>query len=355
MNKILICMLFMLLSGQLIPLTGAPAGSPEGPWAFQDVDGSILFYDPSAQALRTWFKEGGWSGTLHLKLPEKRPSARPHREATIQETKTVSDYDSAAAVLYGIPKHERAKSQETAASSSAAVTESCEARPERWLVDGKGRTWMTCNGQLMALGKQGSPEMILSLPGMVQDMAAGKDGLFLLYRTIKPYVEKRNLQNGAVIWTYGDKAQLKEAASHPILVPLNRMTLGDDGAVYLAEGTSMVLTVLDPVKGPREAGQAFFTYQEAIPSRASLGSIGRGPMLAWAGRAVLFSAFTPSQVKTCQAPGSKGLILARFDLTRGTLDWVPTDIPESYQLVGLLEHEAVFLTPLGTPAFAPIH
>ncbi|HJW73778.1 MAG TPA: hypothetical protein VJ486_13200 [Geothrix sp.] len=314
----------------------------------------MLFYDPSAQALRTWFKDGGWSSSLHLNLPNKRSSARPHRETTVPEAKAVSDYDSAAAVLYGIPKHERARSQEPAASSSATGSESCEARPERWLVDGKGRTWMTCNGQLMALGKQGSPEMVVAIPGMVQDMAAGKDGLFLLYRTLKPYVEKRNLQNGAVLWAYGDKAQLKEAASHPLLVPLNRMALGDDGAIYLAEGASMVLTVLDPAKGPREAGQAFFTYQEAIPSRASLGSSGRGPLLAWAGRAVLFSAFAPSQVKSCQAPGSKGLTLARFDLTRGTLDWVPTEISEDCQFVGLLEHEAVFLTPLGTPAFAPI-
>jgi hypothetical protein len=315
----------------------------------------MLFYDPSAQALRTWFKEGGWSSSLRLNLPDKRPSARSPREAATPEAKALSDYDSAAAVLYGIPKHERAKPQEPAASSPAVGSESCEARPERWLVDGKGRTWMTCNGQLMALGKQGSPEMALAIPGTVQDMAAGKDGLFLLYRTLKPYVEKRNFQNGAVIWTYGDKAQLKEAAAHPILVPLNRMTLGDDGAIYLAEGTSMMLTVLDSAKGPREAGQAFFTYQEAIPSRASLGSSGRGPMLAWAGRAVLFSAFAPSQVKTCQAPASKGLILARFDLTRGTLDWVPTEIPEGCQFVGVLEHEAVFLTPLGTPTFAPIH
>lgn len=343
-----IFMLFILLIG---PMT-LQAGSPETPWAFQDVDGSMLFYDPSAQALRTWIKEGGWGNTLRLKLPVKRAVARPTASV---DTRSVSDYDSAAAILYGISKHERTKRQEPSPTAAATGTEACEARPERWLVDGHGRAWMTCEGQLMALGKQGNPDMILSLPGRVQDMAVGRDGVFLLYRTLKPYVEKRNLQSGAVIWAYGDKTELKEAASQPILVPLNRMALGDDGTVYLAEGTSMVLTVLDAAKGPREPGQAFFTCQDAIPPRANLGSIGRGPLLPWAGRAVLFSAFTPAQVKTSQAPGSKGLILARFDLAKGTLDWVPTDIPEGHQFVGLLDHEAVFLTPQGTPTFAPIH
>jgi hypothetical protein len=311
----------------------------------------MLFFDPSAQALRTWLKDGGWSNTMRLKLPVERASVRPK---AAPETRSASDYDSAATLLYGIAKHERTKAQDSPASAPAEA-ESCEARPERWLVDSNGRAWLTCEGKLMAMDKQGKPDMILPLPGRVQDMVVGRDGLYLLYRSLKPYIEKRNLQSGSVIWAYGDKSQLKEAASQPILVPLNRITLGDDGAVYLAEGTSMMLTVLDATKGPNDPGQAFFTFQDAIPARANLGHSGRGPILAWAGRAVLFSAFTPDQVKTCHAPQSKGLILARFDLARGTLDWVPTDIPEGHQFVGLLDHEAVFLTAQGTPIFAPIH
>ncbi len=126
----------------------------------------------------------------------------------------------------------------------------------------------------------------------------------------------------------------------PLRVALNRMALGPDGTVFLAEGASMAFTVIDPFKGPREPGQTFFTCHDALPARAVLGALGRGPLLAWAGKEVIFSAFAPSQVKSCGAPDSKGLLLARFDLARGTMDWVPTPLAEGHRLVGLLEHEA---------------
>ena len=180
-------------------------------------------------------------------------------------------------------------------------------------------------------------------------MAVGREGILILYRTPKPCLEKRDLRTGAVLWSYGDRAQLKDATAQPLLVPLNRMALGVDGTVYLAEGASLAFTILDPVKGPKEPGQTFFTCHDAIPGRALLGRVGRGPMLSWAGRDVIFSVFTPSQVKSCGAPESTGLVLARFDLLNGALEWIPTSLAEGHRLVGLLDHEAVFLAPRRRP------
>jgi hypothetical protein len=227
--------------------------------------------------------------------------------------------------------------------------------PERWAVDSYSRTWMICEGQLIVLGKDGRPDAALALPGAVEDLAVGRDGVHLLYRTLKPYLEKRDLRTGALLWSYGDRDQLKETAAQPLLVPLNRMALGADGTVYLAEGTALAFTVLDGAKGPKEPGQAFFTCQDQIPPRASLGRLGRGPLLSWAGRDVIFGAFTPSQVKACGAPASKGVILARFDLAKGTLEWLPTPLAEGHRLVGLLDEEAVFIAPEGGLAYAAIH
>jgi hypothetical protein len=185
-------------------------------------------------------------------------------------------------------------------------------------------------------------------------MAVGREGILILYRTLKPCLEKRDLRTGSVLWSYGDRSQLKDTAAQPLLVPLNRMALGTDGTVYLAEGASLAFTVLDPVKGPKDPGQTFFTCHDALPGRAALGRVGRGPMLSWAGKDVIFSVFAPSQVKACGAPESTGLMLARFDLLSGALEWIPTPLAEGHQLVGLLDHEAVFLAPGGGLAYTPI-
>ncbi len=326
-------------------------------WAFQEVDGSLIFFDPAARSLRTWMKGSGLLASLPVAIPETRKPAAPTATPVAPALKAASDYDAAGALLYGPSRHQRARpasAKPTPQEVPGALTV-CEAVPERWVLDSYNRIWMVCDGRLAVLGKEGKPENILPLPGAVEDMAVGGDGILLLYRTMRPYLEKRDLKTGVVLWSFGDKNQLKEASLQPLLVALNRMALGVDGTIYIAEGASMALTVLDPVKGPKAPGQTFFTCQDAIPARAVLGRVGRGPLLAWAGKEVIFSVFTPSQVKSCGAPESKGLLLARFDLAKGTLEWLPTPLAEGHHLVGLLDNEAVFLAPGGGLAYAPIH
>ncbi|HEY3399937.1 MAG TPA: hypothetical protein VGK03_04840 [Geothrix sp.] len=345
-----------LLRGQAMAQGWDPARSA-GSWAFQEVDGSLVFFDPAARSLRTWMKGSGLLSTLPIALPEVRRSAPAPKPVAAAPTHAASDYDAAGALLYGIPRHQRAQ----AAPPKPAVKEAPEAAvaaasalPERWVIDSYSHTWMVCDGRLIILSKDGLIENALALPAPVEDMAVGREGILILYRTAKPCLEKRDLRTGAVVWSYGDRAQLKEASAQPLLVPLNRMALGTDGTVYLAEGASLAFTVLDPIKGPKDTGQMFFTCHEAIPGRAVLGRVGRGPLLSWAGKDVIFGVFTPSQVKSCGAPESKGLVLARFDLLNGAMDWLPTALAEGHQLVGLLDHEAIFLAPGGGLAYAPI-
>lgn len=347
----LLCLLALL---PLRSQTWDPARNAQG-WAFQEVDGSLIFFDPPARSLRTWMKGTGLVSSLKLTLPEpvKAPAAKS--AAPVAPRPKTTDYDAAGALLYGTPSYQRKVPQASAAKAEPEAQPACEAKPERWVLDTYNRVWMVCDSRLAVLGKDGAPEITLDLPGQVEDMVVGRDGLYLLYRSIKPVIEKRDLRSAAVLWTYGDRNQLKEEAAHPQLVPLNRMALGADDSVFLAEGASLAFTVLDPARGPKNPGQVFFTCQDAIPPRAVLGRQGRGPMLTWAGRDVIFGAFTPAQVKSCGAPDAKGLVLARFDLAKGTLAWVTTPLPDGHLLVGLLDTEAVFLAPGGGLAFAPIH
>jgi len=321
-------------------------------WAFQEVDGSLVFFDPGSQSLHTWMKGTGLLSSLPLSLPEDRKPAPAAKAAPAPAARGASDYDTAGALLYGIPRQQQAQA---APPGQAPRATPAAGAPERWVMDSYSRTWMTCEGQLIVLDKNGKLDAALPLAAAVEDLAVGRDGLLLLYRTLRPYLEKRDLRTGALLWSYGDRDQLKEVAAQPLLVPMNRMALGADGTIFIAEGAALALTVLDGTKGPKDPGQAFFTCQDQIPPRASLGRLGRGPLLSWAGKDVIFGTFTPSQVKACGAPASKGLILARFDLAKGSLEWLPTPLAEGHRLVGLLDGEAVFIAPEGGLAFAAIH
>jgi len=339
-----------------LPAQGWDATRQASGWAFQEVDGSLVFYDPVARSMRTWMKGSGLLGTLPVSMPGTRKGPQMTASPVTSAPKPTSDYDAAGALLYGTPRHQLPRSA-SAIPIPQEIRETpivSEASPERWVLDPYNRTWMVCDGRLAVIGKDGRAELLLLLAAAVEDMAVDRDGVVVLFRTMKPYLEKRDLKTGAVLWTFGDRAQAKEAAAQPLLVPLNRMAMGVDGTIYIAEGASLTFTVLDPGKGPKAPGQSFFTCQDAIPARAVLGRVGRGPLLAWSSKDVIFSVFAPSQVRSCGAPESKGLLLARFNLAKGTLDWLPTTLAEGHRLVGLLETEAVFLAPEGGLAFAPI-
>lgn len=333
---------------------GWDPGTQAKGWAFQDVDGSLFFYDAGSRSLRQWQKGGGLLATQVLPLPPARKAAAAKVEAPAPADTTASAYESARALLYGIPAAQRTQVRQAKAAPKVEAETTCDAVPERWVLDTANRIWVVCEERLVVIERNGQMGATYPLPGPVEDIAADHDGIYLNYRTIKPFVEKRSLKNGDVLWTYGEKGALREAAALPLLVALNRMALAGDGALYLAEGGGLAFTVLDADKGPKAPGQSFFTYQGAVASRVNLGRTGRGPLLAWAGKDVLFSAFNGAQLKGSGSPEAKGVVLARFDLAKGTLDWIPTGLTEGHRLVGLLEHEAVFLNPEGGLSYAPV-
>jgi len=348
--------LFILAAGSALRAQAWDPSRQARGWAFQDVDGSLFFYDAGSRSLRQWQKGGGLLSSQSLPLPEppKAPKARP---ATPAPAASTSVYEEAGALLYGIPAAQRSQGRHAkpAPKVEEEAAPACDAVPERWVLDTYNRVWVVCENRLVVIGKDGKLETIYPLPGPVEDLAADHDGIYLNYRTLKPYVEKRGIKDGGVVWAYGDKAALRDAAATPLLVPFNRMAVRSDGTVYLAEGGGLLFTVLDGDKGPKAPGQTFFSYRDALPSRANLGRTGRGPVLVWAGRDVIFSAFSGAQLKGTGAPETKDMVLARFDLAKGSLDWIPTPLAEGHELVGLLDHEAVFLNPEGGLSYAPIH
>jgi hypothetical protein len=352
MRQRLVLLLFLLAAGGACGARAQgwdPARQARG-WAFQDVDGTLVFFDGNSHALRSWQRGSGLLATQPLPLPPVRKATAP-RPAPAAPAGD-STYEQAGALLFGIPAAQRSR---RAVKPVAPEPPACAAVRERWVLDATNRIWAVCEDRLAVIGRDGKLEATYTLPGPVEDLAVDPGGIYLNYRTLRPYVEKRSLQNGDVVWAYGDKAALRDAAASPLLVPFNRMALGEDGVLYLAEGGSLSLVALDTAKGPHAPGQAFFTWQGQAASRAGLGRQGRGPMLVWAGHHVLMSAFDGGQLKGMGTPGTQGIVLARFDLVQGSLDWIPTSLGEGHRLVILLEHEAVVVNPEGGLSYVPIH
>src|SRR5512133_4382499 len=163
-----------------------------GGWAFQEVDGSLVFFDPGTRSLRAWMKGSGLLSTLPIALPEIRKPA-PISKATpaAKAGPVATDYDAAGALLYGIPRHQRPSPASSKPVAQPGPEAACDTVPERWVVDSYSRTWMVCDGRLVILTKDGQIETASALPAPVQDTAVGREGIRILYRTLKPCLEKR--------------------------------------------------------------------------------------------------------------------------------------------------------------------
>ena len=49
-----------------------------------------------------------------------------------------------------------------------------------------------------------------------------------------------------------------------------------------------------------------------------------------------------------------GMLLARFDLIRKTVEFLPTTLTEDHAFVGIIEDAATFISPKGGLAFSAI-
>ena len=88
---LILLMLFGLIAPTPLRAQGWDATRQASGWAFQEVDGSLVFYDPAARSLRTWMKGSGLLASLPLALPEIRKSAPPAPSAAPAFAATASD------------------------------------------------------------------------------------------------------------------------------------------------------------------------------------------------------------------------------------------------------------------------
>lgn len=96
------------------------------------------------------------------------------------------------------------------------------------------------------------------------------NGIAISYRTLTPFVERRDIKSGSVVWTFGKKPKKGELTSRV----LHRILRNDESNLVLISKEDLLATVLDGKKGSL-LGQVIFTHHDGMPPRISLGSAGQ--------------------------------------------------------------------------------
>ena len=218
--------------------------------------------------------------------------------------------------------------------------------PEMWVLDSYNNAWVTAGGVLQFVEKSGKPGTRIKLPAEVADLAWDTKGMVLSFRTPTPYLEKREFKGGGLIWSWGSKPG-DERSGNPELF---RVMIADSGEVVVSRGASMMVDLLDPVKG-KPVAQAAMLYKDAPMPDLILGNGKRGAAAWWIGKPVGFSALTGAQ-----APFAKmsGMLLARLDFSEGRADVLPTGLTEDHAFIGMMENDAVFIAPKGGLVFVAV-
>lgn len=259
-------------------------------WSRVDSDGSCTFFDPGTQALQTWTRDEGITGSLDV-------------------------------------------------SKSGVI-------PERWVLDSQGNAWLVAGTTLQWVDKTGKPGRKETLPMEVGDLAWDTKGFLLSYRSREPYLEKREYKSGSVTWSYGSKPQKGDSAPKS----LHRIAVSEEGHVLLGSGPSLSFVQIDGQKG-KLLGQVVFTHDgNAAPSLA-LGETDRPAISWWVGHTTGFLGVPGSQVASVKM---QGLLLARLDLSKGLLTFHPTGLSENHVLLGVTDSEAILRAPAGGLAFVAL-
>lgn len=287
---LLVALVLVLLPTPAAAQDWDPVKSATG-WASFDRDGSCVFLDPAQRKLVNWSREAGVGGEVSL------------------------------------------------AKMNAPA--------EKWLLDPSGNAWVVSGATLqLVMTQTGKVGTSYTLPADVADLAWDVRSFVLCFRTREPYLERRDLKTGAVLWTYGTKPA--KGTSFPQV--LHHVAISEDGKVFLNSGTDFQLLVLDSRSGALTAALPFTLNGQQAPSLA-LGTGDRGSMAWWLNKNTALLAVPASQL-----PGTelKGLVLARLDLAKRELVLIPTSADEKAALVGILEDSAVLRLPTGGLGFIPL-
>ncbi len=218
--------------------------------------------------------------------------------------------------------------------------------PERWVVDDE-YIWIMAGTTLKQISKAGQVLRTTSLPAEVADADfLPPNGIAISYRTLSPFIERRDIKNGSVVWTFGSKPKKGEITSRV----LHRILRNDEMNLLLVSKEELLATLLDGKKGT-PLGQAVFTYRDAAPPKISLGERDRGATTWWWGKGIAFSALPASSVPGLE---QKGLVLARMDFAASTLEFLPTGVTEDFALAGITEDRAALIAPNGGLVFVPV-
>lgn len=259
-------------------------------WSRFDATGAATFYDPATRQLITWMQDAGVLGTVDLSKAEMVP--------------------------------------------------------ERWVVD-DDRIWIMAGSVMKQLDKVGQIQRTISLPAEVADVDfLPPNGIAISYRTLIPFIERRDIKNGNEVWTYGKKPKKGEYTSRI----LHRILRNDEMNLVLVSNEELTATLLDGKKGD-PIGQAVFAVGDVAAPRLTPGDRDRGAIAWWWSRSVAFSAVPSSALP---APRQQGLILARMDFSASTIEFLPTGVTEEFQLAGVLENRAVLVAPNGGLVYVPI-
>lgn len=256
-------------------------------WAKQDKDDSFTFYDPATKTLYTWMREGGLTGTV-----------------------ATGKFDEA---------------------------------PDRWVLDPRNNAWIAHGLTITQVDRTGRSLQNVKLPAEVGDVCWDAKGFVLSYRTAEPYVEKRDFK-GSLLWAFGAKPSKGDGP-----IPLNRrpIVMDEAGNVLMADGMALNLSVLDGNSG-RKTSETQLKLADGQPAPALEGAvIERGPLVTWMGKGVILAAVKASQVPVSQRGSLQGLVLARLDVAQSRLEFLPTGLDEAHLLVGVLDSEAIFVSPKG--------
>ncbi len=257
-------------------------------WARQDVTGAFIFRD--ATALRTWTRDGSQSAILDISR--------------------------------------------------------VDGTPEFWMVDSWDKAWVVSGTTLTAVDKTGKVIRKEPLPGHVADLAWDADGFYLSYRTETYFVEKRAFKTGDPVWSAGTKPKKGEAPAPS----LYRIAVSAQGQVILSMGSDLNCTLLNASTGKPFGRTNLALANGPAPALQAL-SPDRQSILWWEAGAQVLAALPASQLPPAIKGSLAGLVLAKMDLAKGTLEFLATGLDEGAQLVGAQDAEVTFTKPGGGLVF----
>lgn len=260
-------------------------------WARQDITGALTFLD--GRTLRTWTRDGSLSGALSLGQ--------------------------------------------------------VDFLPEFWVMDPWDNAWVIGANYLANVDKAGKVLRRETLPGYVADVAWDSAGFYLTYKTESLYVEKRDFKKGDVIWSSGSKPRKGDAPGPRLF----RLAVTHTGQVLATLGADLNLNTLNASNG-KVMGQTYLAWGNAALPALQAMAPDRQPLIWWERGGQALAALPASQLAPAMRGALTGLILARLDLSNGTLDLLPTGQEEGTLLLGASDTEVTLQKPGGGLVFLPL-